>query len=191
MTIFIILMLLMIVGAIIAIETTDLLSSVVCVSAVGFLLSIRFLFLGAPDIAITQIVVEILCLVVLIRATINRDLTSVSGDREFFGMVVAVTAVIVIALAGIHYMHDFPKFGVSVLDRVVKDVPPASATYLSTGLKETGAANVVTSILLDFRAYDTLGEATVLFCSILGALAVLRKTARKKKDEKEGEVDAA
>ena len=42
----------------------------------------------------------------------------------------------------------------------------------------------MTGILLDYRAYDTLGEATVLFTAIIGALAILRGRARKKKEEK-------
>ena len=49
----------------------------------------------------------------------------------------------------------------------------------------------MTAILLDFRAYDTLGEATVLFCAIWGALAILRKKARKRREEADGESDAA
>ncbi|MBN1270227.1 MAG: DUF4040 domain-containing protein, partial [Kiritimatiellae bacterium] len=76
MGLLVILLLLMIIAALVAIETSNLLSSIISVGAVGFLLSIAFLLLGAPDIAITQIVVEILCLVILIRATISRDLTT-------------------------------------------------------------------------------------------------------------------
>jgi len=54
-----------------------------------------------------------------------------------------------------------------------------STTYLQEGLAGTGAPNIVTAVLLDFRAWDTLGEATVLFCAALGTLAVLRRNARK------------
>jgi multisubunit Na+/H+ antiporter MnhB subunit len=46
---------------------------------------------------------------------------------------------------------------------------------------------MVTAVLLDFRAWDTLGEATVLFCAALGAAAVLRRNARLKAAEKEEE----
>ncbi|GAG07500.1 unnamed protein product, partial [marine sediment metagenome] len=113
-----ILMLLMIIGAIIAIETKNLLSSIVCVGAVGFLVSIAFLFLHAPDIAITQLVVEILALIILIRATISRDLTAVSGEREFFGMVVTISIIMVVAVVGINVFAEFPTFGSSVMDRV-------------------------------------------------------------------------
>src|ERR1035437_7054132 len=100
MSILAILLVLIIIGALIAIETTNLLSSIVCVSAVGFLISIAYLFLGAPDVAITQLVVEVLCLIILIRATITRDLTAVSGDREFFGLTVTIALVLVIAIVG-------------------------------------------------------------------------------------------
>lgn len=188
MTVLVLLLLLMIVGAIIAIETTRLLSAIVCVGAVGFLLSIAFLFLGAPDIAITQLVVDILCLVILIRATISRDLTTVSGDRDFFGLVVTVGIVLMIAVVGVMVFADFPALGQSVMDRHT-DAP--SVHYVARGLQDTGAANIVTAVLLDFRAYDTLGEATVLFCAVMGALSILRRTARKRRDAEDMEGDAS
>lgn len=178
----IILLLLMIVAALVAIETSNLLSSIVSVGAVGFLLSIAFLILAAPDIAITQIVVEILCLIILIRATISRDLTAISGDRELFGMIATVTMVLVAAVMSVHMFEAFPPFGVAVMDRVAG---APSTAYLRAGWEKTGAANAVTAVLLDFRAYDTLGEATVLFCAILGALTILRRKARKRAAERD------
>jgi multisubunit Na+/H+ antiporter MnhB subunit len=47
--------------------------------------------------------------------------------------------------------------------------------------QETGAANIVASIVLDYRAYDTMGEVTVLFTAILGALTVLRMSRQTQK----------
>lgn len=182
------LMFLMILGAIIAVETADLLSSIISVGAVGFLLSIAFLFLGAPDVAKTQIVVEILCLIILIRATLSRDLTAVSGEREFFGMVVSVVMIVMVLLLGIQVFSEFPTFGSPVMDRI-PDAP--SNTYLVTGLRSTGAPNIVSAILLDFRAFDALGQATVLFCAVLGALAILRRKPRREAAEKDEESDAA
>jgi len=174
------LLIFMIIGSIIAIETKDLLSSVICVGAVGFGLSIAFLMLGAPDIAITQVVVEVLCLIILIRATVNRDLTDVTSGREFFAMVVCAAILFVVFVFGVQALQNFPQFGHAVIDRV-KDAP--SNVYIQNSLKQTGASNVVSAVLLDYRAYDTLGEATVLFTAILGALAILRGIARKKKEE--------
>jgi multisubunit Na+/H+ antiporter MnhB subunit len=182
MSIFYILLLFTLIAAIIAVETKNLLSSIICVGAVGIGNSIMFLFLKAPDIAITQIVVEVLGLIILIRATISRDLTFITGDREFFGMVVSVVIIFVIFLAGIKVFETLPDFG----SPIFAEVPDAaSQTYIKEGLRETGAANLVTSVILDFRAYDTLGEATVLFTSIVGATVILRTKPKKLLEEPE------
>jgi len=180
MAIFYILLLFMIIAAIIAVETRYLLSAVICVGAVGFGASLMFLFLRAPDIAITQIVVEVLGLIILIRACISRELTFISGPREFFAVVVSVVIVFVIFLAGIRILETLPDFGTAIFTEVPD---AASRAYIEGGLQETGAANLVASVILDFRAYDTLGEATVLFTSIIGATVILRKKSRKLLEE--------
>ena len=181
MEIIFILLLFMLVGSIIALETSDLLASVISIGTVGMISSIIFLFIGAPDIAIVQVVVEVLVLVVLIRATINKDLTMISGDREFFGMVVSIIMLAVIFIFGIKVFSDIPQFGTNIIS-LFEGAP--SNVYLSRGLKETGAPNIVSSIILDYRAYDTLGEATILFTAILGALAILRQKTKRKTKEK-------
>ena len=176
MHIFYILLLFIIIAAIIAVETRHLLSAVICVGAVGFGASLMFLFLSAPDIAITQIVVEVLGLIILIRACLSRDLTFITGDREFFAVVVSIIIIFVIFLAGIRVFETLPDFGTAIFAEAPE---AASKTYISQGLQKTGAANLVTSVILDFRAYDTLGEATVLFTSIIGATVILRKKTKK------------
>ena len=174
----ILLLVFMIIAALNALEVKDLLSSVVSLSAVGFGLSVAFLVMGAPDIAIVQVVVEILTLIILIRATIRHDLTTVSEGTEFFGLLVGIVLLFVVFLFGLEAVKALPPFGAPIMD-VVASAP--SRYYLEHGLRETGAANIVTSVILDYRAYDTLGEATVLFAAILGALAILRGRPLKKK----------
>ena len=176
MAVFYVLLVFMIIAALIAVETKNLLSSVICVGAIGFGASLMFLFLKAPDIAITQIVVEVLGLIILIRATISRDLTFITGDREFFSVVVSVVIVFVIFMAGIRVFESLPDFGVPVFTQVSG---AASQSYIADGLERTGASNLVSSVILDFRAYDTLGEVTVLFTSIIGATIILRKQSRR------------
>lgn len=167
----------MVIGSLVAIETRNLLSAVISVSAVGFALSVAFLFLGAPDIAITQLVVEVLVLIILIRGTILIDNTAIETHRDtlaviasliFFGLILGFGAMI-------FGSTGFPNFGEPLMN--------VSRVYVMRGLPETHAANIVTSIILDFRAYDTLGEATVLFASILGALAILRKDGKAARRE--------
>ncbi len=50
--------------------------------------------------------------------------------------------------------------------------------YITHGLQEVGGANIVTDIVFDYRGYDTIGEATVLFTAIAGAVALLRPWGR-------------
>ena len=55
--------------------------------------------------------------------------------------------------------------------------------YLAGAARDTGSANAVMGILLDYRAYDTLGEATVIFVSVLGTYAILRHVGRRKEKQ--------
>ncbi len=174
-----ILLVFMIVGSIIAIETKNLLSSVISVGVVGFSLSIMFLMLGAPDIAITQMVVEILILVILIRATVTTDNTAIERHADTFSLISSLIFFGLFLIFAFLAVQELRPFG-DPLMRVSK-------TYLATGAERTGATNIVTSVLLDFRAYDTIGEATVLFTSIVGAFVILRRRGRKHKRDSDKE----
>lgn len=50
------------------------------------------------------------------------------------------------------------------------------ARFIESGVEETGAINVVTQIIVDYRAYDTLIETTVLFAAIASVLLALRSS---------------
>ena len=176
-----VLLIFMIIGAIIAIEVKDLLSSVVAVGAVGLGLVVALLILKAPDVAITQLVVEILCLIILIRATLKKDLPFSTSGRWVLNTVITIGFIAVFLIAAWKCLRELPEFGYPTM-RV-------ASTYLKEGLSETGATNLVGSVLLDYRAYDTLGEATILFTGVIGVLAIVRRIGRKKVDEKVQEDD--
>jgi len=54
--------------------------------------------------------------------------------------------------------------------------------YLDNGIEQTGATNVVTSVVVNYRGFDTLGEVTVLFLASIGLSAILyRKKEEKRK----------
>ena len=57
-----------------------------------------------------------------------------------------------------------------------------SKHYIEKGLEETGAVNVVAGMILDYRAFDTLGESNVLFTAACTVLILLRITADKDGD---------
>lgn len=170
------LLLFMILAAIVAVKVEDLLSSVIAMGAVGLGLSLSFLLLKAPDLAITQLVVEILCLIILIRATINKDIPSIKDGRWLFNTVSTLLFVACFLIFAHFTFKELPNFGAPIM-RVAEE-------YIKGGLEKTGAANIVASIILDFRAYDTLGEVTVLFTAVIGVLAVIRRIGRIKRNEK-------
>ena len=57
--------------------------------------------------------------------------------------------------------------------------------YIDKGRKETGASNIVTSVVVNYRAFDTLGEVTILFVAVIGLSAVLAGQREKRKRELE------
>jgi len=166
-----VLMGLMIIGSVIAVETRDLLSTVISVGAVGFLLSLVYLMLGAPDIAITQVVVEIIVLVILVRLTVTRDDTTVDEHRDVFALWVGLVFGGLFLAASLFCLQQIVPFG--------KPLMTVSQKYLEQSLGLVGAGNVVMAVLLDYRGYDTLGEATVIFAAIVGGYTVLRRIGRK------------
>ncbi len=169
-----ILIFIMIIAALISLEIKDLLSSVVSLAAVGLILTLLFLLLQAPDVAIVQFVVEILSLVILIRATIIRDdsVYDRKYDRKsFIYRISALFCVIIFLIFVIISLKNLPPFGTKIYNKLAD-------YYIKNTINDTGAVDIVAAIILNYRAYDTLGEATVLFTAILGAVLVLRKIGR-------------
>lgn len=68
---------------------------------------------------------------------------------------------------------------VGTADRPVNN--EVAARYIENGLQETGAVNIVTGMILDYRAFDTLGESHVLFIATCTVLILLRIDKKKGK----------
>ena len=164
---------LMICGAIIALETKDLLSGVISLGIIGFALTIIFLILQAPDLAIVQIIIETLTLIILIAAvlkTTRKDTIESIKVRKVILWICGFVCVAAFVFASIKAFGSISAFGSPVLRM--------ADYYINYGANATGAVNLVAAVILDFRGYDTLGEATVLFTSAAGVVAVLRKNGR-------------
>ncbi len=168
----------MIIGSIVAIEQKEMLSAIITVGIVGLGTSLIFLFLQAPDLAIVQFLFEIFAIIILVRAFIKPDYHK--SEPSIINKIVTVLTVLVlvaILFCSIDMLKALPEFGNPSMETSKYYVDNANAA------KETHSANIVTSIILDYRAYDTLGEATVLFTAILGTLTILRIKTKKRKSE--------
>jgi len=156
-------------AGLVAAEANDLLSSVIAIGAAGFALSVIDLLLGAPDLAFPQVLVEIVTVVLLIRMILTRRDTSRQTPRDTLRTAVVLLAggvfivAVYLAVGTVGEKGNVRPFGQPVLtqdaDKPINARQGVSADYLQRCEKDTGAANVVTGILLDYRAYDTLGEA--------------------------------
>jgi len=62
-----------------------------------------------------------------------------------------------------------------------------ASKYIEDGLQDTGAVNIVTGMILDYRAFDTFGESNVLFIATCTVLILLRSDKKKEKHEEEAE----
>ncbi len=168
------LLVLMIFGAIVALESKDLLSGIISLGIIGFALTVIFLVLQAPDLAIVQIIIETLTLIILIAAvlkTTREDTTESFDSKKALLWISGLVFMAVFLLAAFRAFQHMPAFGSTSLRM--------AQAYVDQGFSLTGASNLVAAVILDFRGYDTLGEATVLFTAVAGVVAVLRKVGRK------------
>jgi multisubunit Na+/H+ antiporter MnhB subunit len=169
-----IILLFMIIGAIYALHARDLLSAVIAQGIVGYGLVICFLHLRAPDLAIVQIVVETITLIIMVAVVLDSSRKEIKAGftrGNIINMISALVFMVFLAYFFILSIDSLPPFGEHSLRM--------AETYVREGAEKTGAANLVTGVLWDFRGYDTLGEATILFTAALGVLTVLRLRGKK------------
>ena len=182
----------------------NLLVSVVIFMSYSLVMSIVWVLLESPDLAITEAAVGAGVTSVLFFITLKRisaigkahaeeqdqttkEINARPGvrrfDRYYKGVAVILGVAIVVAL--LLTASNTPAFGDA--DNPYNN--EVSERYLEKGLEETGAVNAVTGMILDYRAFDTFGESCVLFIAGACVLILLRDdktdtTAKAIKDER-------
>lgn len=138
-------------GAIITIRARSRIALVLSVGVVGFAVALLFFSLGAPDVALTQLLVEILTVVVMVLLLTRLPVWFHATKPP---RTIAATAIAtLVGLAG---------FGVGWIMMDSQGLSPVGRYYIEQAYRLTGGTNVVNTILVDFRALDTLGELIVL-----------------------------
>ncbi|PWK77029.1 multisubunit potassium/proton antiporter PhaA subunit /multisubunit potassium/proton antiporter PhaB subunit [Aminobacter sp. AP02] len=149
------------------------LAALILLSGAGLVTCITFVWLSAPDLAVTQLLVEIVTTVLILlglrwlpkRVQDGPTIASaVPGARlrRFRDLAIAVSVGVGVTLIAYAVMTRTP--------------PPTIADYfLEKAYSEGGGRNVVNVILVDFRAFDTFGEITVLAIVALTVFALLRR----------------
>lgn len=137
----------------------------------GFACALIFVMFGAPDLALTQIMVETLIIVVFLL--VLRRLPRAFEYRNKFAprsarIVIAVTVGVAMA-------------AFAALVGNSRSAPSVGNEYITLAEPEAGGRNVVNVILVDFRATDTLGEITVLAVAALGVANLVRMANRRRR----------
>ncbi|MGE0874965.1 MAG: monovalent cation/H+ antiporter subunit A [Burkholderiales bacterium] len=138
------------------------LAAVILVAVVGLAVSIAFVYLSAPDLALTQISVEVVATVLLLMALALLPATSEPESGAARRLRDAGLA----AGAGL---------GVGLLAWAVMTRPLETVSwfFVDQSVPGGGGTNMVNVILVDFRGFDTLGEITVLAIAAIGVAALL------------------
>jgi multicomponent Na+:H+ antiporter subunit B len=153
---------------------------VILASAYSFLMASVLIVLDAVDVAMTEASVGAGVSTVLLLGTLHLIKTTEirSVRRRLLPLFVALGTGAVLVWGTI----VLPPFGTA--DAVIhKHVVPR---YIADTIKETNVPNVVTSVLADYRGYDTLGETTVIFTAGIGVMLLLRGARRRGRSSEGG-----
>jgi multicomponent K+:H+ antiporter subunit A len=149
------------------------LSAAIFVGGAGLVSSLTFLWLSAPDLAVTQILVEIVTTVMLLLglrwlpkrdAAIPAPASEAARARRRRIVDLCIAAFAGLGLAGLAY---------AVMTRPAVD--GIARWFVEEAYPQAGGRNVVNVLLVDFRAFDTLGEICVLGIVGLTVFALLRR----------------
>jgi multicomponent Na+:H+ antiporter subunit B len=154
------------------IHMRNLFGVVVLAGIYSFLMASVLVVLDAVDVAMTEAAVGAGISTVVLLSTLH-----LTGSMEYPQPRPAYLPLFVAIVTGAALVwgtYSLPPFGTE--DAVIhKHVVPR---YLSDSVKDTMVPNVVTSVLADYRGYDTLGETTVIFTAGIGVLLLLKGRRR-------------
>jgi multicomponent Na+:H+ antiporter subunit A len=162
-------------------------AGVLALSILGFMIAIFYILADAPDLALTQLVIETLVLVIFLLV-LNRlpafygdvDLATSIRDGVLATLVGATVFVTVLVTTA---ASPSPLLRESLLARAgvpAEHEPSTTILGLPAAVVEDfgGGGNVVNVILVDFRAFDTLGEISVVAMAALAVITLIRMRER-------------
>ncbi|MDO4637814.1 MAG: monovalent cation/H+ antiporter subunit A [Lautropia sp.] len=150
------------------------LAALMMMSVAGLMTSLTFIWFSAPDLALTQLTVEVVTAVLFLLGLrwLPRRIEDMPSRRQTPPLRVrlrrARDVVLALAVGG----------GMAVLSLALMSRPMSQGIapfFLARSLAEGGGSNVVNVMLVDFRGYDTLGEVSVIAIAALAVYALLRR----------------
>lgn len=165
---------LILMGAIFAIRSNSRLAAVASLGVVGYGVALTFVFYGAPDLAMTQIMIETMTVILMVLIFYHLPnfarLTS-RRARALDGLVAMLAGALMTFLVLVATSYQ--------------EFPPISDFFAEHAVDLGHGRNIVNVILVDFRALDTLGEITVLSLAGVGVYALLKLRMGKDRKKKQ------
>jgi multicomponent Na+:H+ antiporter subunit A len=160
------------VAAVIAVVSNSYITVLVALGVVGFGIAVIFAYYGAPDLAITQLLVEVLTVVLFMFVVLRLPpLKTISGkltrlrDAMMATLFGGLITILLLKAVNIQFDH-------AISERLAEMSYP-----------DAKGKNVVNVILVDFRALDTMGEIVVIAAAALGIAALVKSGLKKRKDQ--------
>lgn len=185
--IFEILLLLALVGTALAVAFTKKnLSAVIIFTVYSLLMSIVWLIIKSPDLAITEAAVgagitSLLFYIVLSQVDELKEFENIKYKKTPFYNFLGIAFTLVIVVLLLITVNGLPPYG-GVDNPAVNEV---FDRYVNEAVNETGALNIVAAVILDYRAFDTFGEAVMLFTATMAVVTLLKKDGKEViRDEK-------
>lgn len=153
----------MIMGALFAAISRSRLGAVVSVGVMGFSIALIFILFSAPDLGITQLLVETLTVILLVLVLFRLPRfshLSTSLERIRDGIVAAAVGILFCLLILTAWS--------------IQQFEPISGYMVENSVPLAHGLNIVNVILVDYRALDTLGEMFVLALAAIGVIAMLK-----------------
>ncbi|MGI6856641.1 monovalent cation/H+ antiporter subunit A [Mesorhizobium sp. 1B3] len=147
------------------------LAALILMGGAGLVTCITFIWLSAPDLAVTQLLVEVVTTILILLGLrwLPKRLERVDTVISIAGRLRRYRDALLSIVSGV---------GVAVIAYVMMTSPVPQTIgdfFLERSYPEGGGANVVNVILVDFRGFDTMGEITVLAIVALTVFALLRR----------------
>jgi multicomponent Na+:H+ antiporter subunit B len=161
--------------------TKSLLKTTIFMSAFSLLITIVYLLMDAPDVAMTEVALGA-CLSTCVLLNFIKSCTQeqsvpfhqMKRSRIFIAFVICTGLAIVLVWACL----DLPDFGAVDSPLQIR----VSEYYLKNTREEIGIPSFVAAILASYRGYDTLGETLVILIASLGVLLISSQMTSIKKD---------
>lgn len=167
----VILSLVMVAATIATVFASSRLTAIIALGVMGYTLSLFFVIFRAPDLALTQLIIETISVALFLLCFYHLPKLSLKQKTRRFKM---TNFIISLGVGVVVTCLAFASTSQQSLDTI-------STYFIENSYKLAGGDNIVNVILVDFRGFDTLFEITVLAIAALGIYGLLKTQTKRKR----------